>query len=74
MDSNFNTYYQETTLTLNGGSQSKVWKRIYVGSAGKVHTMRIYQNADDFGADEENQPIKIHAIVPYFKAAGRIIG
>jgi len=36
--------------------------------------MRIYQNADDFGADEENQPIKIHAIVPYFKAAGRIIG
>jgi len=72
MDTNFNTYYQETTLTLTANTQSKVWKRIYVGAVGKEHTMRIYQNADDFATGESNQPIRIHAIVPYFKAAGRI--
>lgn len=72
MDTNFNTYYQETTLTLTANTQSKVWKRIYVGAVGKEHTMRIYQNAADFVTGDENQPIRIHAIVPYFKAAGRI--
>ncbi len=72
MDTNFNTYYQETNLTLTANTQSKVWKRIYVGAVGKEHTMRIYQNADDFVTGDENQPIRIHAIVPYFKAAGRI--
>lgn len=72
MDTNFNTYYQETSLTLTANTQSKVWKRIYVGAVGKEHTMRIYQNADDFVTGDENQPIRIHAIVPYFKAAGRI--
>ena len=72
MDTNFNTYYQETSLTLTGNTQYKVWKRIYVGAVGKEHTMRIYQSSDDFVNDQENQPIRIHAIVPYFKAAGRI--
>lgn len=72
MDTNFNTYYQETRLTLTANTQSKVWKRIYVGAVGKEHTMRIYQNAADFVTGDENQPIRIHAIVPYFKAAGRI--
>lgn len=75
LDSTFSTYYQETTLQLLGGApntQYKIWKRIYVGSVGKCHTMRIYQNADDFAGDETNQPIRIHAIVPYFKPAGRI--
>lgn len=72
LDTNFNTYYQETTLVLTGNTQSKIWKRIYVGAVGKEHTMRIYQNAADFVTGDENQPIRIHAIVPYFKAAGRI--
>lgn len=72
LDTNFDTYYQETSLTLTGNSQSKIWKRIYVGAVGKEHTMRIYQNADDFASGGPDQPIRIHAIVPYFKAAGRI--
>lgn len=71
LNTNFDTYYQETTLTLTGNAQSKIWKRIYVGAVGKSHTLRIYQNEADF-AEDENQPIRIHAIVPYFKPAGRI--
>jgi hypothetical protein len=69
---NFSTYYQETSLVLTGDTQTKVWKRIYVGAVGKCHTMRIYQNAEDFTDVLQNQPIRIHAIVPYFKSAGRI--
>lgn len=72
MDTNFNTYYQETTLTLTANTQSKIWKRIYVGTVGKEHTMRIYQNADDFTEETPDQSIRIHSMVPYFKAAGRI--
>lgn len=72
MDTNYDTYYQETTLTLTENTQYKVWKRIYVGAVGKEHTMRIYQSVDDFEPTHENQPIRIHAIIPYFKAAGRI--
>ena len=72
MDTQYNTYYQETTLQLPGNGQSKIWKRIYVGAVGKEHTMRIYQNAADFVDVSQNQPLRIHAIVPYFKAAGRI--
>ncbi len=71
MDANFSTYYQETPLTLTANGQSKVWKRIYVGAVGKEHTFRIYQAEEDF-EENENQPIRIHAIVPYFKFAGRI--
>lgn len=72
LDDDFNTYYQESILQLPGAGQSKVWKRIYVGAVGKEHTMRIYQNAADFETAIQNQPLRIHAIVPYFKAAGRI--
>ena len=72
LDTNFDTYYQETMLTLTGNTQYKIWKRIYVGAVGKEHTMRIYQEASDFATEDENQPIRIHAIVPYFKGAGRI--
>lgn len=71
LDTTFSTYYQETTLTLTANTQSKIWKRIYVGAVGKEHTMRIYQAEEDF-VDTENQPIRIHAMVPYFKPAGRI--
>lgn len=71
LDSTYSTYYQETSIQLTGNKQSKIWKRIYVGSVGKEHTLRIYQNAADFIGDAD-QPVRIHAIVPYFKAAGRI--
>lgn len=74
LDTTYSTYYQETTIQLIPTfGQTKIWKRIYVGAVGREHTMRIYQNEEDF-VDDENQPIRIHSIVPYFKAAGRIFG
>ena len=70
--------YQETVLTFTttdsmspSTPQSKAWKRIYVGAVAKEHTFRFYQAAADFEGDM-NQPIRIHAIVPYFKPAGRL--
>lgn len=75
MNTDFDSFYQETRIELLGGepnTQYKIWKRIYVGAVGKEHTMRIYQNAADFDETHVNQPIRIHAIVPYFKAAGRL--
>lgn len=74
LDANFDTFYQETSIVLTANTQTKVWKRIYVGAVGREHTMRIYQNAADFVTGKANQPVRIHAIVPYFKAAGRIFG
>lgn len=72
-------YYQETMLTFKPTdamspttNQVKVWKRIYVGAIGKEHTIRIYQSAADFTASTLDQPVYIHAMVPYFKPAGRI--
>ena len=71
-------YYQETPLTFTpqdamspNTNQIKVWKRIYVGSVGKEHTIRFYQNTDDL-IENPDQPIYIHAMVLYFKPAGRI--
>lgn len=72
LNSDFDSYYQETTLTLTGIGQSKVWKRVYVGAVGKEHTMRIYQSLDDFTVDTIAQPLRIHSMVPWMKAAGRI--
>ena len=72
LDADYSTYYQESTLVLTANTQSKIWKRIYVGAVGKSHTLRIYQNAADFTESTPNQFVRIHAIVPYFKAAGRI--
>ncbi|MDE2106821.1 MAG: hypothetical protein KGL39_56925, partial [Patescibacteria group bacterium] len=72
-------FYQETKLTFTPKDamspttdQVKVWKRIYVGAVGKEHTIRFYQNNADFTSQTLEQPIYIHAIVPYFKPAGRI--
>jgi len=72
MDANFDSYYSEQTLNLNGNGQSKVWKRLYTGAVGKSHTLRIYQNINDFTEDTLDQPVRIHAMVLYFKPAGRI--
>ena len=46
-------------------SDSKVWLRFYAGAEGEFHRVRFYNNAAD-------QPVKIHAVVPYFKPAGTI--
>lgn len=74
IDPDYDTFYQETSIQLIGNGDSKVWKRIYVGAVGKVHTMRIYQNTDDFVGGISNQPIRIHAMCPYFKPTGRVFG
>ena len=78
-DGNPAGYYQETTLTFEPKDamspttdQTKVWKRIYVGSVGKSHTIRFYQNPADFTSTTLDQPVYIHSFVPYFKPAGRI--
>lgn len=70
--------YQETVLTFTttdsmspSTPQTKVWKRIYVGAVAKEHTIRFYQAVEDF-VDDMDQPIRIHAIVPWMKPAGRI--
>jgi len=71
-------FYQETILQFNPTdamspktNQIKVWKRIYVGSVGKEHTIRFYQQEADTSATLDD-PIYIHAMVLYFKPAGRI--
>lgn len=77
-DGNPTGAYQETVLTFIPTDsmspttmQTKIWKRIYVGAVAREHTIRFYQKEEDF-ADSMNQPVRIHAMVPYFKAAGRI--
>lgn len=72
IDADFDTYYQESILKIPGNGSSKVWKRIYVGAVGKEHTLRIYQSEADFTPSNQNQTLRIHAMVPYFKPAGRI--
>lgn len=71
-------FYQETKLTFTTkdamspvNNQVKVWKRIYVGAVGKEHTIRFYQNEDDFG-DTIDQPIYIHSFILNMKPAGRL--
>lgn len=72
-------YYLEKTIQLNPKdamspttNQTKVWKRIYVGAVGKSHTIRFYQNEDDFTPETIDQPVYIHAMVLWMKPAGRI--
>jgi hypothetical protein len=75
-------YYQETKLTFTptdnmspSTNQTKVWKRVYVGAVGKIHTIRLYQNAEDFDeavVESLNQPIYVHALVLWMKPAGMI--
>lgn len=46
-------------------SSGKVWKRAYAGVVGNFHQVRVYH-------EEANQPVKIHAAMPWFKPAGRL--
>lgn len=69
-------YWKETTLTFTdvdqmspNTPQTKVWKRIYLGVVGKSHTIRFYQNIEDF-TETDAQPVYIHAMVLYMKPAG----
>lgn len=71
LDDDYTSYYQETIITITDTPKTKVWKRIYVGAVAQSHTIRIYQNDLDFDTNTY-QPIRIHALAPYFKPAGRI--
>lgn len=79
-DGSLGGWYQESTLvfdpsdSLSKNAQAKIWKRVYSGAVGKEHTVRIYQNADDFTSDTLDQPVRMHAMIPYMKPAGRIFG
>lgn len=71
-------WYKEETLRFvptdnmsPATGQIKVWKRIYVNSIGKEHTMRLYQNIADFELTND-QPIFIHGLVLYMKPGGLI--
>jgi len=44
--------------------RTKVWKRAYAGAIGYLHRLEM-------SAGGENQPIKIHAMKPWFKPRGR---
>jgi hypothetical protein len=58
--------YQTSTVTCTdtGTSRDKVWKRVYTGAIADFHRIEITNNA------VANRP-RIHAIIPYFKPAGR---
>lgn len=58
------TPYFSTEMDFEGTSP-KVWKRVYVNAEGITHEIRLWKSAS-------NQTIRIHAIVPHFKQAGRI--
>jgi len=57
---------KEIACTETGTSRDKVWKRAECGAVGDFHRIEITNNA------VSNRP-RIHAIVPYFEPAGRII-
>lgn len=45
------------------GSGEKVWKRLFFNQVANFHTLHLHHN-------QANATIKIHAIVPFFKAGG----
>ena len=57
--------YQSKTLDFNRDGE-KAWVRIYSGAVGNSHRININHEAS-------GQRIKIHAIMPWFKPAGRLI-
>jgi hypothetical protein len=57
--------YQSKTLSFDSDGE-KAWVRIYSGAVGNSHRININHTAS-------GQRIQIHAIMPYFKPAGRII-
>jgi len=60
------TPYKTETLSCSGEEdKDKVWIRVFCGTMGDFHRIRIYHTA-------KNQTPGFHAIVPYFKPAGRL--
>ncbi len=61
------TPYQTSSIscTETGTSRAKVWKRAECGAVGDFHRINITNDASN------NRP-RIHAVIPYFKRAGRL--
>ncbi len=54
-------------ITLDGGQiGGKVWKRAFCNCVGQVHQVQISHT-------ESNQRLRIHAMVPYFRPAGKSV-
>ena len=58
-----NDYYKTQDVVLTGTGEKK-WFRITVGETGFLHAVKIKNNASD-------QTYAIHAMMPWFKPAGR---
>lgn len=60
--------YKTVTVNCTGGNldDEKVWVRVKCGAVGKFHKIKITNDAI------ANRPV-IHAIIPYFKKAGKMI-
>lgn len=71
-DGSLSGSYYEVTLSLDGGGQSKIWKRVYVGAIAKEHTIRVHQVVEDFTSTTLAQDVKMNAMIPWFKSAGRV--
>jgi hypothetical protein len=60
-------YLTETlTCDSDNNTEDKIWLRAYCGAIADFHKMRVYHT-------ESSQTLKIHAICPWFKPAGRMI-
>lgn len=60
------TYYKTATFTPTGPEgEGKVWIRIKSGEVGAFHQLKIKHSG--------SQQIRIHAIMPWFREAGRLI-
>jgi hypothetical protein len=59
--------YREVELTFGeiGDNAEKVWVWAYAGDVGDIHRIKLAHTAS-------NQTLKIYAIVPYFKPAGKL--
>lgn len=61
----YTAYVSGGTFTRKSIASEKVWKRVYGGVTGNFHQVRIYHN-------EVNQPVRIHAVMPWFKPVNRL--
>ncbi len=57
--------YQTSILDFDRGGD-KAWVRLFSGTTGAFHRLRLYHSV-------AGQTVKIHAIMPWFKPAGRLI-
>lgn len=58
-----NLYLGEGIAVRGNFEGLKIWKRIFSGSIGYGHSIKILNNSTD-------QPIRIHALMPWFRPAG----